>query len=256
MERMHQKQQAGQSCLTSCSLCHLALPLPSEVFQCCQAATALAKRGENIVRCFIGVSPGGVLEEQLFASLVASLRFIAAWNFRVLPGVGQSLYSAHLDLCQNACDRREVEVDEKLLERGNCILLAITRLLPSKKGAVISELRKTSQQNNEAARVGSRSYADVTQSLRIHAVPCLGLAIDAPGSYLLHSEHQGRPHCLSCSVQDNGVAEIGDGKYLTQMKCSELQKFADEAIDSSSLVTFRLFDNKRKAAVAAATCRC
>ena len=87
----------GQSCLTSCSLCHLALPLPSEVFQCCQAATALAKRGENIVRCFIGVSPGGVLEEQLFTSLVASLRFIAAWNCRVLPGVGQSLYSAHLD---------------------------------------------------------------------------------------------------------------------------------------------------------------
>ena len=40
------------------------------VFQCCQAALALAERGENIVRCFIGMSPGGV---------------------------GQSLYSAHLD---------------------------------------------------------------------------------------------------------------------------------------------------------------
>ena len=41
-----------------------------DVFTCCQAAQALAKRGLNIDRCFIGVSPGGV---------------------------GQSLYSAHLN---------------------------------------------------------------------------------------------------------------------------------------------------------------
>lgn len=41
-----------------------------KVYRCCQAAQALAKRGENIDRCFIGISPGGV---------------------------GQSLYSAHLD---------------------------------------------------------------------------------------------------------------------------------------------------------------
>ena len=39
------------------------------VFRCCQAAQALAKRGENVVRLFIGLSRGGV---------------------------GQSLYSAHL----------------------------------------------------------------------------------------------------------------------------------------------------------------
>ena len=42
----------------------------TDVFLCCQAAQALAKRGENIDRCFIGQSPGGV---------------------------GQSLYSAHLN---------------------------------------------------------------------------------------------------------------------------------------------------------------
>eukprot|EP00439_Symbiodinium_sp_Y106_P054994 s2505_g7.t1 len=40
------------------------------VFRCFQAATAIAKRGYNVDRCFIGISPGGV---------------------------GQSLYSLHLD---------------------------------------------------------------------------------------------------------------------------------------------------------------
>lgn len=47
-----------------------------KVYLCCQAAQALAKRGENIDRCFIGVSPGGA---------------------------GQSLYSAHLaTICTHA----------------------------------------------------------------------------------------------------------------------------------------------------------
>ncbi|CAE7264806.1 unnamed protein product [Symbiodinium sp. CCMP2592] len=40
-----------------------------EVFRCCQAAVAIAKRGCNVDRCFIGISPGGM---------------------------GQSLYSLHL----------------------------------------------------------------------------------------------------------------------------------------------------------------
>ena len=40
-----------------------------DVFRCCQAAIAIAKRGLNVDRCFIGISPGGV---------------------------GQSLYSLHL----------------------------------------------------------------------------------------------------------------------------------------------------------------
>ena len=40
-----------------------------DVFRCCMAAAALAKRGFNVDRCFIGISPGGV---------------------------GQSLYSLHL----------------------------------------------------------------------------------------------------------------------------------------------------------------
>lgn len=49
-----------------------------EAFQCCQAAQALAKRGLNIVRIFIGLSSGGV---------------------------GQSLYSSHLQavLAKSCC---------------------------------------------------------------------------------------------------------------------------------------------------------
>ena len=46
-----------------------------QVFKCCQAAIALAKRGLNIDRCFIGISPGGVgqsLHSQHIAAMYGS----------------------------------------------------------------------------------------------------------------------------------------------------------------------------------------
>jgi hypothetical protein len=43
-----------------------------EVFCCFQAAIALALRGENIDRCFIGVSPGGV-GQSLYSGLLAAM---------------------------------------------------------------------------------------------------------------------------------------------------------------------------------------
>jgi hypothetical protein len=43
-----------------------------EVFRCFQSAIALALRGENIDRCFIGVSPGGV-GQSLYSGLLAAM---------------------------------------------------------------------------------------------------------------------------------------------------------------------------------------
>jgi len=43
-----------------------------DVFICMQSAMALVKRGENIDRCFIGISPGGV-GQSLFSSFIANM---------------------------------------------------------------------------------------------------------------------------------------------------------------------------------------
>jgi hypothetical protein len=43
-----------------------------DVFQCCQAALAIAKRGFNVDRCFIGQSPGGV-GQSLFSQHIAEM---------------------------------------------------------------------------------------------------------------------------------------------------------------------------------------
>ena len=46
---------------------------------------------------------------------------------------------------------------------------------------------------------------------------------------------------MCCNVSENDLVEIGDGRFVTRMRKTELQKFAAEAIDSFSLVSFRLF---------------
>ena len=44
----------------------------AHVFKCCQAAIALAKRGLNVDRCFIGISPGGV-GQSLYSQHIAAM---------------------------------------------------------------------------------------------------------------------------------------------------------------------------------------
>ena len=68
----------------------------AQVFRCNQAAIVLAKRGENILRCFIGVSPGGRSEHRrvVIVSVAASARPSVK---HACLRVGQSLYSSHLD---------------------------------------------------------------------------------------------------------------------------------------------------------------
>ncbi len=44
----------------------------SDAYACCQAAQALARRGLNVDRCFIGISPGGV-GQSLYSSFLAAM---------------------------------------------------------------------------------------------------------------------------------------------------------------------------------------
>ena len=189
---------------------------------------------------FDGVRLGGIAEadvERLCDDLATAIKGKTGFGVKIVRK--QHLYFR--EWCRTPSERSEVAVEELLLTQGNCIPLALARLFPDRKPYVFSEIRKTSHQNCEAAKVGSRSYRSVCDSSNLQAVPCLGLDITKPGQYLLHCEHDGKPHCLSCTCNENNLIEIGDGKYVTRMMLSELRKFASEAIDTHSIVTFRLF---------------
>ena len=146
------------------------------------------------------------------------------------------------ELCQTPCERSEEDVEDVLLQDGNCIPLAIVRLFPSKKDVVLLELAKQNQVNREASMVGSRFYKQCLEQFELQAAPSLGINLHKPGLYLLHAEHDGAPHCVSCKLNENGVVEIGDGRGVTKMTKAELERFGTEAIDNISIVTLRVFD--------------
>ena len=69
-----------------------------DFFAACCAAIALAKRGLNVHRCFIGESPGGA---------------------------GQSLYSSHLNAAEPVPQpRNEDEMREQLEQFAHCCMIA------------------------------------------------------------------------------------------------------------------------------------
>ena len=189
---------------------------------------------------FDGVRLGGIAEadvERLCEESATAIKEKTGFEVKIVRK--QHLYFR--EWCRTPSERSEVVVEDLLLTQGNCIPLALARLFPDKKPDILSEIRKASHQNCEAVKVGSRSYRSVCESLKIHAVPSLGLNVTKPGQYLLHCEHDGKPHCVSCTCNENNLIEIGDGKYVTRMMLSELQKFASEAIDAQSIVTFALY---------------
>ena len=146
------------------------------------------------------------------------------------------------ELCRSPPESSEVPIEnEELPAQGNCIPLALVRLLPDKLEDVLKLLNKKDHKNAAARRTGSRCYGFILKQLSIAVAPRYGLMLDGAGQYLLHSEHDGNPHCLSCHIRDNGLVEIWDGVYKTRMNKSELMQFGAVALDSSSIATFQIF---------------
>ena len=116
-----------------------------QVFNCCQAAQALAKRGENIDRCFIGISPGGV---------------------------GQSLYSAHINAVygmNHAFIDPNIWYDEHELRKqveqfASCFILTAQEAPETSKRMREDLYKKTMSADGIAGR---RPYGYVTRMIEL-----------------------------------------------------------------------------------------
>ena len=137
----------------------------------------------------------------------------------------------------------EEQIDAESLKRGNCIPLAMARLLPAKKAQILQALTASNHKNAEAEQSGSRCYNFLLKEMSIWAAPRLGLDTSKPGNYLLHMEDKGTPHCIACRVRDNELVELWDGLHKTRLLLPELVQLSEEAVDSNTIVTFQLFEN-------------
>eukprot|EP00439_Symbiodinium_sp_Y106_P055369 s2221_g7.t1 len=146
------------------------------------------------------------------------------------------------ELCRSPPERSEVAIEnDELLAPGNRIPLALVRLLPGRLEDVLKFLNKKDHKNAAARRTGSRCYSFILKELSIGVAPRYGLMLDGAGQYLLHSEHDGNPHCVGCHFRDNGLVEIWDGVYKTRVNKSELMQFGAVALDSSAIATLQIF---------------
>ncbi|CAE7336105.1 unnamed protein product, partial [Symbiodinium microadriaticum] len=147
------------------------------------------------------------------------------------------------ELCASPVERVEEQIDAESLKRGNCIPLAMARLLPAKKAQILQALTASNHKNAEAEQSGSRCYNFLLKEMSIWAAPRLGLDTSKPGNYLLHMEDKGTPHCIACRVRDNELVELWDGLHKTRLLLPELVQLSEEAVDSNTIVTFQLFEN-------------
>ena len=123
---------------------------------------------------------------------------------------------------------------------GNCIPLAIARLMPEKAKDIDKLLRENTHKNKEATQRASRCYSSVLTPLSIAVAPEHEMSIEDKGKYLLHTEHGGNPHCLACQVGDNGLVTLWDGIYKTTMRLDQLLAFGDKAMDAGSFVALKV----------------
>ena len=99
-------------------------------------------------------------------------------------------------------DGAHLDTPHDLVITGNCIPLAMYRILPSEfRRPIIDRV-------GESPLVGGalhRSYSDfLPESLSpqcgLYLEPSVGYTINGPGEYLLHSEMDGCPHCIAVTV--------------------------------------------------------
>ena len=142
------------------------------------------------------------------------------------------------DLRLNASSVREtsrVAKTSNLCQAGNCIPAAVALLLDNV--AQIEELV-----SSDSRREGCRSYADCEKLLKIHfaPMPAADLSCLETGDYVLHLEHQGKPHCVAMSVTVPGRVVVQDVPQTFELEVSTLKTIMTRAVDRCVSMVFRL----------------
>ncbi len=161
----------------------------------------------------------------------------------------------HLTLFE-ACKKRtiharDVDTQDQLLKKGNCIPCAVAHLLGS-SNEVLSRLRNKTAENLAAQSRGARKYGQWTGTGLGHLVPCEGMPAELSGRYLLHAENGGSPHCVALWCAEDGTCHLIDGKTRHTVTSGILNECFLEAVDRDSVVFFQFSDDTQTEVGAAA----
>ena len=184
---------------------------------------------------------GGLPEEVTSTTLCeeAAAAIKEKTGFQVVVVEKQHLFFREYCRATGECSERDI--NDILLQRGNCIPLALARLMPQKLDDILHCISKENHKNAEANIAGSRCYGYLFKELRINAAPEYGVTVKEPGNYIVHMENDGNPHGIAFHVRDDLSVDVWDQKSKTVLTTLELQEYTHKALDSATLVTFRIY---------------
>ena len=97
------------------------------------------------------------------------------------------------------------EVEEKLLQLGNCILLGICRIEERSKVRKATWQKLTADHTPaETERITARSYKDCAAAVGIDLTGSTALQNLPNSRWLIHATHTGHPHCVPCRFDATG----------------------------------------------------
>ena len=130
-------------------------------------------------------------------------------------------------------------LDDAFYKLGNCIGLALCRLL-GKDDEVLALLNSMDDASGAAdvTIVKSRTYKSFVESLHIGLHHTTWASLGEEGSYLLHCEKAGNPHCVAITVS-RGSFSVIDGSKHFKMDKSKLTELILNSIDRKLVWVFR-----------------
>ena len=138
--------------------------------------------------------------------------------------------------------------DSALLKDGNCLHLALSRLMDLPE-EVCSYLQNDSDASNiTAVRRLARSVRSVAEAWKVTMVPHMGLHLPADGCYIVLSECDGRPHAVAMRcTQDRAQVLVWNQCSLHHCQLENVMRAAKSSSDYSTVVTFQVFTSAEQA---------
>jgi hypothetical protein len=129
----------------------------------------------------------------------------------------------------------------RLRQTGNCIphSLACLEALPDDKEAALADM--ANPHNVHMQQRGCRTYEQCVELLGCKLRPVLPQQQDLPaGSFLLHVENGGRPHCVAVRRDEDEPVTIWDTDCEFQVAATDFRAAILEGTDASTCVLFVL----------------
>jgi hypothetical protein len=160
-----------------------------------------------------------------------------ATGFNVKIKVKKHLY--FIELIHLYASKELALIHEVFKKKGNCIPISLAHITGEYDHIqkVLSDINNPL--NLYADTRNCRTYTQAQQMTSHSIVPHPGFANRADGHYLLHSEHDGNPHCVAVAVT-SGQTEVvvfdGEDKYAITWK--DFLRASADAIDKATIITY------------------